>query len=207
MITITFDDGLLNTYEVVFPIMEKYSFRGVVFIPTGLLTGAIKTVRLDNEPYMTLEQIKELAHAGWEVGSHSVTHRNFKELTPEQVARELGESQRFLRGEGFHVSSFAYPYGHKQYLSTHTVLAMDYYKWCRTVVNPWKMNRLRPYPSERAELLGMAMEPPYEFRNGLQSWWLIFVFHVVNDTTEFERWLKLLKDEVVKFEEYDPDGV
>jgi len=30
LITLTFDDALLNTYEVAFPIMEKYGFNARV---------------------------------------------------------------------------------------------------------------------------------------------------------------------------------
>jgi len=199
MITITFDDGVLNTYEVAFPLMEKYTFKGVVFIPTGILTGTIKTVRLDDEPYMTLEQIKELHRAGWEIGSHSVTHRNFRELSDDNISWELDESKSFLSRQGFDVVSFAYPYGHQQYYPKHICMASQYYKWCRTVTDGWKGNRLLPYPSERLELPGIPMDPPYEFREELCPWWLIFVFHVVKDPSEFEKWLKKLKGEIVRF--------
>jgi len=200
MITITFDDGLLNTYEVAFPIMEKYGFRGVVYIPTGILTGQLKTVRTDDRPYMTLEQIEELCRAGWEVGSHSVTHRNFRDLDDNEVERELSESKRFLLSKGFPVVSFAYPYGHHQYLPKHVFLAGQHYDWCRTVIDGWKVNSTTPYPSERVELAGIAMDSPYEFREEYQDhWWSIFVFHVIKDASEFERWLKQLKDEVVRF--------
>jgi len=199
MITITFDDGLLNTYEVAFPLMEKYGLKGVVFIPTGILTGEVTKVRLDDEPYMTLEHLKDLQRAGWEIGSHSITHRNFLNLSDDEVHRELQQSEAFLLAEGFDVVSFAYPYGHHQYLPKHTFLASEHYPWCRTVVDGWKINRVNTYSSERFELAGIPMDPPYEFRKELQAWWLIFVFHAIREPMEFERWLKQLKGEVVRF--------
>jgi len=198
MITITFDDALLNTYMMAFPIMEKYGFKGVIFVPTGLLTGAVKTVRLDNERYMNLNHLKELHHCGWEIGSHSVTHRNFLTLNEYEVRQELCESKRDLLNQGFEVISFAYPYGHRNYQGKHVFLASQHYKWCRNVVDGWKVNRKTPYPSERFELAGIPMDPPFEFKEEPQGW-LIFVFHVIKDPNEFERWLAKLKGEVVRF--------
>lgn len=193
LITLTFDDGLLNTYEVAFPLMEKHGLKGVAFIATGILTGEVKTVRMDDARYMSLDQIRELYSEGWEIGSHSVTHRNLRTLDDGEVRRELVESKRFLLSEGFQVGSFAYPYGHHQYLPRHVFLASQNYSWCRTVVDHWSPS----FPSERFELAGIPMNTSYTSKE--EQGWAVYVFHLIRDPAAFEGWVKQIKGEVVRF--------
>lgn len=102
-IIITFDDGHLNNYTTAFPIMQKYRFTGVLYI-VGNYMGA--------EDYMNAEQIKEMADAGWEVGSHSMNHKDLRVLDPEQQRFEIVESREKLENElGVPVLTFAYPFG------------------------------------------------------------------------------------------------
>lgn len=102
-IIITFDDGDISVYETAFPIMQKYGLTGVVYIVGGYL----------NEPgYMSTEQIKELYAAGWEIGSHSMTHRDLRKLDPYYQKIEIADSRELLQEEtGSSVDSFAYPFG------------------------------------------------------------------------------------------------
>src|SRR5258708_785261 len=66
-IIISFDDGNEDNYTNAFPSMKKYGFTGVLYIVGGYI---------DQPNYLTTAQIKEMAAAGWEVGSHSMTHHN-----------------------------------------------------------------------------------------------------------------------------------
>jgi peptidoglycan/xylan/chitin deacetylase (PgdA/CDA1 family) len=102
-ILITFDDGHLNNYTTAFPIMQKYGFTGVLYI-VGNYMGA--------DEYMNAAQIKEMAAAGWEVGSHGMTHMDLTILEPERQRFEIVESRRKLENElGVPVLTFAYPFG------------------------------------------------------------------------------------------------
>src|SRR5512142_2277369 len=76
---ITFDDGNEDNYTAAFPIMQKYGFTGVLYI----------VVQYMNQPnYMTVDQIKEMAAAGWEIGSHSETHRELPS-SPDTMRYEI----------------------------------------------------------------------------------------------------------------------
>jgi peptidoglycan/xylan/chitin deacetylase (PgdA/CDA1 family) len=102
-IIITFDDGNLDNYTTAFPIMQKYGFTGVLYI-VGKYMGA--------EQYMSADQIKEMAAAGWEVGSHSMTHSDLTLLEPQEQRREIVESKEFLERQlGIPIQTFAYPFG------------------------------------------------------------------------------------------------
>lgn len=102
-VLITFDDGHLNNYTTAFPIMQKYGFTGILYI-VGSYIGA------DN--YMNADQIKEMAAAGWEVGSHSMTHTDLTLLEPQQQRYEVVESKDFLEKTlGIPIRTIAYPFG------------------------------------------------------------------------------------------------
>jgi len=102
-IIITFDDDNLDNYTVAFPIMQKYGFTGVVYVPFYYI-GA--------DGYMTADQIKEMAAAGWEVGSHGLTHVNLIGLDPERMRSEIVDSRGKLQDLlGVPILTFAYPFG------------------------------------------------------------------------------------------------
>jgi len=102
-ILITFDDGNLNNYTTAFPIMQKYGFSGVLYI-VGNRIGA--------EEYLDVNQIMEMAAAGWEVGSHSISHADLTLLEPEDQRYEVVESKELLeRKIGVPIRTIAYPFG------------------------------------------------------------------------------------------------
>jgi peptidoglycan/xylan/chitin deacetylase (PgdA/CDA1 family) len=103
-ILITFDDGHLNNYTTAFPIMQKYGFTGVLYV-VGSYIGA--------DEYMNADQIKEMAAAGWEVGSHSMSHADLTVLEPQRQRYEVVGSKEFLEKTlGVPIKTIAYPFGY-----------------------------------------------------------------------------------------------
>jgi peptidoglycan/xylan/chitin deacetylase (PgdA/CDA1 family) len=102
-VVISFDDGHLNNYTTAFPIMQKYGFTGVLYIVANYM-GV--------ENYMNADQIKEMAAAGWEVGSHTVSHLDLTALEPQRQRFEVVESRTLLEEKlGVPVMTIAYPFG------------------------------------------------------------------------------------------------
>lgn len=93
-ITITFDDGYRTVFERGFAILEGHGLKANV----GVVTRSVDEQWGD---FMTLEQLQTLADAGWSMVSHTVTHANLTELTPEEVRAELQESRAWLEAHGF----------------------------------------------------------------------------------------------------------
>jgi peptidoglycan/xylan/chitin deacetylase (PgdA/CDA1 family) len=103
-IILTFDDGFLDVYENAFPILQSYNFQGVAYIITGTLGTRL------SYGYMQEEELKELAEAGWEIGSHTISHENLKE-TRLGAEKEIRQSKEELEDKiGMPVRSFSYPY-------------------------------------------------------------------------------------------------
>lgn len=102
-IIITFDDGYLDNYTNVFPILQKYSMKASFYIITGM-------VGLDDR--LTISQIREMEAAGMDFGSHTITHRLLAELTYKEAEIELTKSKYDLEQIlGKVVDFIAYPGG------------------------------------------------------------------------------------------------
>lgn len=104
-VAITFDDGYLDTYENAFPILQELGFTATVYIITGTL-GTDKSYG-----YMQEDALKALIDAGWEIGSHGVTHTDLNK-TKLGAGNEMKQSKENLETKlGIKVRSFSYPFG------------------------------------------------------------------------------------------------
>lgn len=103
-ILLTFDDANEDNYAAAFPIMQKYGFTGVLYVPYDY-------IGMPN--YLTADQIKAMAAAGWEVGSHTLTHPgNFATLDPASLRAQVVDSRKMLASLlGLPILTFAYPFG------------------------------------------------------------------------------------------------
>jgi peptidoglycan/xylan/chitin deacetylase (PgdA/CDA1 family) len=124
MVSFTFDDGLTSATTQALPTLSKYGLTGTNYVITGCvgMSAVPNTCRANTDAsYMTWAQIKQLQTAGWEIGSHTVTHPylasrdatdgqpNF--LTPAQVVQELTQSKAALAAQGIVANAFSTPYG------------------------------------------------------------------------------------------------
>lgn len=112
-VIITFDDGYEDNYTHAFPLLMKYGFSAVIFIVTDAMRRA--NFWDANEPQVPLlnnEQISEMSMAGIEFGSHTVTHPNLTQCSPEQIRKEFIDSKQMIEQlTGKEIISIAYPYG------------------------------------------------------------------------------------------------
>ena len=101
-IILTFDDGFASISGTAVPILQQYGFTGTAYIVLNYigLTG-----------YMTAEQIQALAAAGWEIGSHSVSHVDLTVRSDRQRDEILDSRQKLQAKLGVTILSFAYPFG------------------------------------------------------------------------------------------------
>lgn len=115
-VALTFDDGLASVVEEALPILARRDLVAAIFVVTGYLGG-------DNQwpgqpshaprlPMMGWEELEALAEAGWEVGSHTVSHPDLTALSPDRADGELGEACATIRSKlGLNPVALAYPFG------------------------------------------------------------------------------------------------
>jgi len=110
-IAVTIDDGYLDTYTNVFPILKKYNISATVFLTSNLE----KKEKLSNIPRVTKEQIKEMHESGlvsFEV--HGRNHLNLKDLSEEEFEDEInGCKEDILSYTGAAPKYVAYASGHR----------------------------------------------------------------------------------------------
>lgn len=101
-VVITFDDGNLDVYTTAFPIMQELGFVGAFYIVGD---------RLEAAGFVGAAELSELVAAGWEIGSHSMTHADLT-ISHDILRQEILQSRLLLEvALGVPVRSFAYPFG------------------------------------------------------------------------------------------------
>jgi peptidoglycan/xylan/chitin deacetylase (PgdA/CDA1 family) len=118
---LTFDDGFADTVTAALPPMSERALTGMVFVlPRHLDSGAPldwpavagearrRPQLMRSMDWTALEQLVE---AGWEVGSHTVSHPRLPELSDEQLLEELLDSRRAVEARLGSCEMLAYPFG------------------------------------------------------------------------------------------------
>ncbi len=114
-VALTFDDALASAATAA-EALDRHGFRATVFPVTGHVGGqndwATQPPGVPRRPLLDAGQLRSLAAAGWEIGSHGISHRPLGELDHAAVERELRDSrEQLVELTGAPVTSFAFPYG------------------------------------------------------------------------------------------------
>lgn len=105
-ISLTFDDGMLCHYTDVAPALEQCGLRGTFWI-IGSNMGRDDA----GYPWMTWQQVADLAQRGHEISNHSWTHPDLTKLTEEQLRWEIAHNDSVIESvTGKKPITFCYPY-------------------------------------------------------------------------------------------------
>jgi peptidoglycan/xylan/chitin deacetylase (PgdA/CDA1 family) len=158
LVVITFDDALASVYRLAFPILQELGAVATVYAPSApILSGQamawpevrnhLATEHAAELDGMTVDELKEVAGAGWEVGSHTRTHPWLPRLDAATLRDELVRSRAELRlALGISCTSLAYPFGAHDDRVVAATLAAGY---DAAVTLP---HRLRPWPKAGADM-------------------------------------------------------
>ena len=113
-VLITFDDGYRSVLDVAQPLLERFGYPAVAFMPTAYVGSA--NVFDDGieptEPLCTWSELEELERRGVAIESHGHSHVHLSTLAESERKRELTLSKSELeRSLGKRVTLFSYPYG------------------------------------------------------------------------------------------------
>jgi peptidoglycan/xylan/chitin deacetylase (PgdA/CDA1 family)/UDP-N-acetylglucosamine:LPS N-acetylglucosamine transferase len=114
-VILTFDDGYADNYRNALPILNKYNFKGVLFLVgnTSLVHNSWDVgENLEINRLLTHSEISEFIANGWEIGAHTVSHPDLTVIPPELIICEVIDSKKNLENlYRTKIISFAYPYG------------------------------------------------------------------------------------------------
>ena len=123
-VLITFDDGFINNYEHVFPLLLKHGMKATFFLIVSCANnGAVpdiadrytgQEVKPCEKFYKTLSvnEIREMRAAGMTFGSHTFAHADLSKLSIGEAVKEASDSARALSElTGVRPTLFAFPWG------------------------------------------------------------------------------------------------
>jgi peptidoglycan/xylan/chitin deacetylase (PgdA/CDA1 family) len=102
-VVLSFDDGFRSHVRVALPALREHGWSGVLNLAVSHL-----------EPHGDLRSaaVRRMLRAGWELGSHTLTHPDLTKLGDQQLEREVRGSRTALRDRfAVDVDVFCYPSG------------------------------------------------------------------------------------------------
>jgi peptidoglycan/xylan/chitin deacetylase (PgdA/CDA1 family) len=102
-IVLTFDDGAVDFYDNVYPLLQKYDMKAVMHLMSGVKSSA----------WLNVEQIQEMNKSNVvEFQSHTQYHEYLTRISDEDVRRELENSKKQIEKiTEKSVIAIGYPFG------------------------------------------------------------------------------------------------
>ncbi|MFL5859967.1 MAG: polysaccharide deacetylase family protein [Solirubrobacteraceae bacterium] len=123
VLAITFDDAFASVKRYAVPILARHGVPATVFAPTAFMDGSSdlewpgvahwkQSAFAAELAALGWSDLRELAQAGWEIGSHTCTHPRLTTLDAAALNEELTRSrERCAQELRRPCRSIAYPYG------------------------------------------------------------------------------------------------
>ena len=122
-VAVTFDDGYMSMLTKAAPALAAVGFPGTVFVATAFAESGAplnwtgieswqSTEHASELGSMSWDELRTLAGAGWEIGSHTRTHPRLPECTDSELGDELRGSREELEAAlDRPCLTLGYPYG------------------------------------------------------------------------------------------------
>jgi glycosyltransferase involved in cell wall biosynthesis/peptidoglycan/xylan/chitin deacetylase (PgdA/CDA1 family) len=118
---LTFDDGYLDNHVTALPLMKAYGYTGFLFV----LPGHVDSGDMLDWPEVSAEAagyphlmrslswplVEQMAEAGWEIGSHTLSHSHLPQIDDEALVEELLDSRRRIAERFGSCETLSYPFG------------------------------------------------------------------------------------------------
>lgn len=100
---LTFDDGYISDYEIVFPILGEFGMSAIFFLVYDFV---------GKDGYLSWTQIDEMQRNGMIFGSHGVSHQYLTKIPKSDAFAEMKDSKKMIQDRlGVEIQSFSFPYG------------------------------------------------------------------------------------------------
>jgi peptidoglycan/xylan/chitin deacetylase (PgdA/CDA1 family)/energy-converting hydrogenase Eha subunit A len=107
-VVLTFDDGHIEHYATVYPLLKSLGMTGTFFIVADYATFSYT-----NPTYLSWQQAREMADGGMSIESHGRSHRDLRNRSFQFLVWEvLGSIEQIEAYTGQRPRFFCYPVGH-----------------------------------------------------------------------------------------------
>lgn len=169
-VIVSFDDGYQHLSQILPALMERCSFRPIVFMPTGLLGKVNRwdySYRLRATPHLDRDAVRKLAALGVVFGSHGTTHRDLTSCTISELKQELENSRKVLQDlTGQEVDRISYPFGRCDRRVIDEALRAGYrygftMRFPRSSDQPLTLGRVPVYAFDTPWSVGRKLDPGF----------------------------------------------
>jgi peptidoglycan/xylan/chitin deacetylase (PgdA/CDA1 family) len=134
-VIVTFDDGYRSLPQYAVPVMERYGYRGTIFVITEFMDNGLPA-------YLTWPQAESLYAQGWKIEPHSKSHEEMAGRDRAfQLYQMLGSIQTVAAHIGVQPRFFCYPSG--KYDDTTLKLARELNLWGAVTVDFGRTHTVR----------------------------------------------------------------
>jgi peptidoglycan/xylan/chitin deacetylase (PgdA/CDA1 family) len=173
---LTFDDGCVDNYELVAPLLESYDARGLFFVCPGFAdldreesfrlmersAAALGESNRDSRwQRLTRAQIVELDKRGHGIGNHTLTHAPLARISEAEVIQEVKQSAELLASWlGHDCHFFAWTYSWDEITPHALKIALCHHRFCFSPcsgLNPW------PQPPRLLARTGVDISKPLPY--------------------------------------------
>jgi peptidoglycan/xylan/chitin deacetylase (PgdA/CDA1 family) len=131
LVALTFDDGYTDFLEHAVPVLERHGMTATLYVVAGRMDGTNEWDSGPRLPIMGPDQVRAVAAAGHEVGSHTMTHARLAGADPGTLTAEVAGSRQVLQDVlQTEVAGFCYPYGAYDPAAADAVQAAGYGNGC-----------------------------------------------------------------------------
>lgn len=154
VVWLTFDDSMVDFYNVAFPILKKHGIKATNNVITGFTEAG-------NAANLTLDQMKEMKQAGMSFQDHTVNHPDLSQASAASQTAEMKDSKDYLDRE-LHQDTIAIAYPAGRYTDTTLKIAEDLHYKLGVTANEGlasaangllSLNRIRILPTTTADIL------------------------------------------------------
>ena len=126
-VVITIDDGWRSTYDIAYPILQRYGYPATLFVYTDMIVGSSST--------LSYELLETMSKNGMDIQCHTKTHRNLNRKGEHQSFREYFKAiegeltlcREIIRQKlNIKVRYLAYPYGETNSLVIALLMKLGY---------------------------------------------------------------------------------
>jgi len=171
-IVLTFDDAYRNVYQVAWPLMRERAMTGTLFAVADHVGGSNEWDQAKGKPRLELmgvAELKSMADAGWEIGSHGSEHLELAKVDENQQRDEIFRSMSQLESLlGITPEFYAYPHG--RYTEPVKELLRDagyrgacsmFSKAGSVTEDPFCLRRIMPHRGDSALSFRIKLSPLY----------------------------------------------